>query len=104
MYVIIWEYHVKAEHVSKFEQIYHSEGAWAELFKKGTGYLGTELIRDETQPQRYITIDQWDSAEDYEAFRVQWKEEYEALDAQCEGLTEQETLFGKWEAVDYKVR
>lgn len=95
---------MRAERLAEFEQIYHSEGTWAELFKKGTGYLGTELLRDEIHPQRYITIDQWISREDYEAFRITWKKEYEKLDAQCEGLTEQEILFGKWKVVDHEVR
>jgi hypothetical protein len=48
MYLILWEYHVKPEKRAEFEQIYSPGGAWAELFQKGTGYLGTELMRDET--------------------------------------------------------
>jgi heme-degrading monooxygenase HmoA len=99
MYVIIWEYQVKEEQLVAFEKIYASHGAWAELFRKEVGYLGTELLRDSNQPQRYITIDRWTSPEDYESFRSKWESEYARLDAQCEGLTEQETLLGKWESI-----
>ena len=104
MYVIIWEYQVKADRVVEFERIYASNGAWAELFRKEQGYLGTELLRDSTHPHRYLTIDRWTSSEDYESFRSQWKSEYATLDAQCEGLTIQETLLGMWESITYETR
>jgi heme-degrading monooxygenase HmoA len=99
MYIIIWEYQVKPDSVVEFERIYASDGAWAELFRRGAGYLGTELLRDSTHPHRYITIDRWTSSEDYESFRSQRKSEYATLDSQCEGLTVQETLLGKCESV-----
>jgi heme-degrading monooxygenase HmoA len=96
MYTILWEYQVKEEKQSEFEEIYSPNGVWAKLFKKGTGYLGTELLRDEKQPQRYLTIDRWVSKENYEAFQSQWKKEYKALDAQYKGLSERESLMGRW--------
>lgn len=104
MYVIIWKYQVKTDRTADFEQIYHSNGAWVELFRKEEGYLGTELLHDSNQLYRYITIDRWTSSHDYESFRSRWKSEYARLDAQCEGLTEQETLLGKWESVTYETR
>lgn len=104
MYVVIWEYHVKAERIAEFEQIYRQDGRWAELFKNGDGFVSTELLRDEANPQKYMTIDRWKSAEDYETFLTQWREQYEALDVRCEGLTEQESLLGKWETVNYETR
>lgn len=57
MRTIIWEYLVKAEYLAEFEKFYAIDGAWVELFKKSTGFLNTELLRDAKQPQRYITID-----------------------------------------------
>jgi len=96
MYLIIWEYRVKADRVNDFERVYNPGGAWAELFKKSRGYLGTELLRDEENLQRCVTIDRWDTKEDYESFLSQWEKEYKALDAQCEGLTESESCLGKW--------
>jgi len=104
MYVIIWEYKVKVDHIAEFEQIYYSNGAWAELFRKGNGFISTELLRDETNPKRFITVDRWDSAESYEELHSQFKKEYETLDAQCEGLTEHEILLGKWESVNNETR
>lgn len=104
MYVLIWEYRVRAERTADFEQIYHPDGRWANLFKLADGFLGTELLHDPEDPQRYITIDRWVSPEDHELFLSQWKNEYEALDSLCESLTEMETLLGKWKAVRYETR
>ncbi|MBL8102068.1 MAG: antibiotic biosynthesis monooxygenase [Anaerolineales bacterium] len=95
MYLILWEYHVKLEAREKFEQIYSPTGAWAELFQNGAGYLGTELLLDETDPQKYLTIDLWVSKEAYESFLERWKQEYEMLDKQCAGLTKHEVPLGK---------
>lgn len=98
MFVVIWEYQVKPEHVSDFERIYSSNGLWADLFRKDEGFLGAELLRAAKAPHRYITIDRWKSSKDYEVFLQQWAAEYAMLDAQCEGLTERESLLGKWES------
>jgi quinol monooxygenase YgiN len=98
LYIIFWEYQVRSEKQSEFEKIYSSDGAWAELFNRDTSYLGTELLRDEARPWRFLTIDRWTSKEEYEAFLSRWKKEYETLDAQCEGLTENESLIGKWDS------
>jgi heme-degrading monooxygenase HmoA len=104
MYVVIWEYHVKSEHVADFEKIYNENGTWVELFQKATGYLGTELLHDSSAPDHYITIDRWASGIDYELFLSHWEKEYKKLDAQCVDLTAQENLLGKWESISGKTR
>ena len=104
MYVIIWEYLVKAEYSSQFEKIYGTTGVWADLFRKQNGYLGTELLRDSQGHEKYLTIDRWESLGDYELFLSRWKKEYEALDVLCEGLTENETMIGMWETAEQETR
>jgi heme-degrading monooxygenase HmoA len=99
MYVIIWEYRVKWGKQSEFEAIYSPNGAWAELFRKETGYLGTTFLRDNKDPQRYVTIDRWTSKEAYESFLNQRAKEYKVLDTECEELTEQEFPLAKWNTV-----
>lgn len=96
MYIIIWEYRVKWGKQSEFEEIYSPNGVWAKMFKKDAGYLGTSFIRDTNDPQHYLTIDRWSSKEAYENFLNQRAKEYQALDAYCDGLTEQEAPLGKW--------
>ncbi|HSO13562.1 MAG TPA: antibiotic biosynthesis monooxygenase [Anaerolineales bacterium] len=98
MFVIIWEFKVKPEKQNEFEKAYAPNGIWAELFKKSAAYWGTELLCDETRPYRYLTIDRWASKEVYEAFLLRREKEYKALDTQCEGLTESESLLGKWDS------
>jgi heme-degrading monooxygenase HmoA len=104
MYIVIWEYQVKAEHSAKFEKIYSDKGAWVALFKNGSGYLGTELLRDSAHADRYMTIDRWVSRADYESFLSNWRKQYETLDAQCENLIEREALSGQWESISPQTR
>lgn len=99
MYVILWGYRVKAEHITEFEEIYSTAGAWAQLFRKHPGYRGSELLCDPNYPRRYITIDHWVSTEAYNSFQREWQEEYKELDARCEGLTEREVLLGTFLSV-----
>jgi heme-degrading monooxygenase HmoA len=94
MHVIIWEYQVRRGNESDFEKIYSPRGEWVELFKRGAGYLGTELLRDAALPQRYVTIDRWESAAAYTAFHQKSFNEYKALDARCAALSESEVLVG----------
>jgi heme-degrading monooxygenase HmoA len=97
MYIIIWAYQVKPDQVVRFEEAYSSNGAWVKLFQRSQGFLETELLRDHEDPYRYITIDRWNSAQEYKSFLSQSKTEYAAMDARCEGLTEHETLLGNWD-------
>ena len=90
----IWEFKVHPEHVEVFRQYYGECGAWTQLFRRARGYLGTQLLRDEKDPLRFVTIDRWSTGEDYEAFRASYASEYAALDRLCEGLTTEETLIG----------
>src|SRR4051812_587428 len=94
-YVIVWEYQVQLEQVADFENIYGEHGAWTDLFQRGTGYLGTELLVDPQNHCRYMTIDRWASAQAYNNFLIQNHGEYETLDMECKELTKSETLVGK---------
>ena len=96
MFIVIWEYRVRAEKRAAFEEIYAAKGAWAELFKKGTGYIGTELLYSTENPEQYITVDRWASKKEYESFLSQWKNEYNKLDEQCGSLTEHESCLGRF--------
>ena len=101
---ILWEYHVKEERLKDFERIYGEHGAWTDLFQRGIGYLGTELLVDPQNHQRYMTIDRWVSAQAYNNFLIRCHGEYETLDAECNELFESETLIGKWEVMARETR
>ena len=75
---------------------YGPDGAWAQLFRSSQKYLGTELLRDAYVPGSYLTIDRWESEDDFRAFRKQNDKAYEALDRACDNLTSRETRIGAY--------
>jgi heme-degrading monooxygenase HmoA len=95
-YAVVWEFRVRSGSEARFERVYGPDGEWARLFRQDKGYAGTELMRDQSSPGRYLTIDFWRSREEYEAFRQQHAEEYRHIDQKCEALTEAETALGSW--------
>jgi len=73
-----YEVHDAAE----FERVYGPDGEWAEFFRQGRGFIGTELLRDVEAPGRYLVVDRWESADAYNAFVAERQEEYmERVDA-----------------------
>ena len=56
--------------------MYGPEGEWAQFFRAGRGYVGTELLRDVEQPGRYLVVDRWESREAYNAFVEANRDEY----------------------------
>ena len=100
MYTIVWEFVVKVGNEEAFARAYGPDGDWARLFSNGKGYRGTELLKDAERPARYLTIDRWESEEDYERLREHHAAEYKAIDERCEELTEGETQVGEFESID----
>ena len=98
-YAYIWEYSVRPECVADFEEAYGPNGPWVEIFKRARGYVRTELHRDRRNANRYLTIDYWDSAEAWEAFRTGMSSEFEAIDARCEGFTLKEREIGRLDPI-----
>lgn len=93
-FACIWQFHVAPASREAFLLQYGPRGSWAQLFRAYRGYLGTELLQDIGDPDRFLTVDSWESEQSYRAFRSAAAAEYERLDALCEGLTTQELLVG----------
>ena len=93
-YVIVWEFRVRQERAAEFVKKYGPEGAWARFFRGSAGYIKTELVRDVTSDFRFLTLDYWQTEEEFERFRERNQSEYERLDQEFEGLTEKETRLG----------
>ena len=98
MFIMVWEFIVRAEHRDEFESVYGSDGEWARLFAESEGYRQTQLLRDLSDPLRYVTLDIWASREAHDSFRQAHAKEYKALDIRCERLTEQENKLGEFES------
>ncbi len=99
MYVVLWRFRPLVGRESEFERAYGPSGPWTQLFRRGDGYLGTELLRRSDDSREYLTLDRWASRAAYEAFRVRWSNEYRQLDDQLEELTEDGTLLGAFEVL-----
>jgi heme-degrading monooxygenase HmoA len=74
MISLIFTYEVRDS--AEFERVYGPDGEWAQFFRAGRGYVGTELLRDVETPGRYVVVDRWDSADAYNAFVAGHREDY----------------------------
>jgi len=86
MIEIVCEFVVKEEARGPFELAYGPGGAWSNLFADCPGFRGTTLLRDTTDPRRYLAIDVWDT----EALHAQ------ALAECSDGYAALEAAFGDW--------
>jgi heme-degrading monooxygenase HmoA len=71
---LLFQYDVRDD--EEFEGVYGPEGEWASFFRSGTGYIGTELLKDVEVPGRYLVIDRWDSSDAYNTFVAEHRDEY----------------------------
>lgn len=97
MYTIVWRYRVRAERAGEFEQAYGARGEWVRFFTRGEGYIGTRLYRDTGEAHSFVTVDEWRSKRDYEAFRAAHEGEYGDIDRRCEEYTLDEECVGAQE-------
>lgn len=102
--ILVWEFRVHPEQYFAFERAYGSSGDWVQLFRRGKGYVGTELYRDAKSPGRYFTLDHWESRLAFEAFKNSMADDYAALDSKCEVLTEDEVSLGQCETREQALR
>ena len=82
-----------------FERVYGPEGEWAGFFRRGRGYVGTELLKDVEQPGRYVVVDRWQSRDAYNAFVESHRDEYMRRVDETVFLYDHELRFGTFENV-----
>ena len=97
MLILVFSY--QAREPEQFERVYGPEGEWAEFFRTGRGYVGTELLRDAETPGRYVVVDRWDSADAYNEFVATNRTEYMARVDDTRVYYEQELRLGTFENV-----
>ena len=74
MIALVFSYDVTD--IEQFERVYGPDGDWAQFFRTGRGYIGTELLRDVEIPARYLVVDRWESQEAYNDFLAAHRDEY----------------------------
>lgn len=82
MYARVWEYDVPVSSLDAFVAAYGPDGAWARLFARGPGFLGTELFRSTDLALRFLTVDRWADEEAWQTFLRSHRAAYDALDAE----------------------
>jgi heme-degrading monooxygenase HmoA len=97
LFIRIWQFRVASEKADEFREVYGPDGAWATLFRRETGFLGTELLHSTTHPNIFLTLDRWISPEAWAAFLRTWGDEYAALDRRCAGLSVSEGEIGTFQ-------
>ena len=97
MIALVFSY--ETHNAEEFERVYAQDGEWAEFFRPGRGYIGSELLRDVEAPGRYLVIDRWESAEAYNAFVEENREEYMRRVDETRFLYDSELRFGTFESV-----
>lgn len=96
-YDIVWEFRVPLTRKAEFVEAYRSNGPWAQLFQRATGFLETRLLQDAEDAGRYLTVDRWESHAAFEAFKRDYAADYNALDEQLEGLASLEVRLGAFD-------
>jgi len=74
MFVIAYSY--EARDPEDFESVYGPNGDWSEFFRRGNGYVGTELLRELENPGRYLVLDRWESRDAFDQFALEHQGEY----------------------------
>jgi heme-degrading monooxygenase HmoA len=97
--VIAIVFRYDARDPAEFEQAYGPEGDWAGFFSQGEGYIGTELLRDVDEPDRYLVIDRWQSIEAYNAFVSEHQAEHLRRSDESTFYHRQELRFGTFENI-----
>ncbi len=99
-YVIVWEFRIRQGKEKEFVEQYGPEGSWAQLFRRSGGYIRTELVRDVADRLRFLTLDYWQTEEEFNHFHQRNLAEYQRLDKELESLTEEETRLGAFWRTD----
>jgi heme-degrading monooxygenase HmoA len=90
MFVVLWEFDVKSECIDRFTTAYAANGDWARLFAEDAKFCETRLLQNISEPLRFVTMDIWESRDDYERFLSEKAAAYGDLDAECADWTTSE--------------
>lgn len=93
-FAYIWQYTIEPTYREDFLAAYKPNGDWARLFCRDSSYVETVLLQDDSDENRYVTIDYWRSRADRDSFRERFSVEFDSLDVRCESFTREEHFLG----------
>lgn len=91
----VFAYDVDPAAAAAFEAVYGADGEWARYFRGADGYVATELWRG--VDGRYLVIDRWRSAADYDAFLLAHVDEYRRRNRAAAALYRSEQVVGRFD-------
>jgi heme-degrading monooxygenase HmoA len=94
----VWKFRPPEGREAEFERAYSSTGDWAQLFRNAPGFAGTTLLRPTEPNGCWLTIDRWESPDNFDNFTQVFGEQYRRLDAELEGVAGEEEFVGTFEA------
>ncbi len=100
MVEIFYRYRVHPSQAKAFEHAYGSTGPWAALFSQHPGYRRTRLFQQKSDPGVYLTVDVWDSKEQWDEFRRVFAMQYARLDKDLSMLKLEEHLLGFYDGTE----
>jgi heme-degrading monooxygenase HmoA len=95
-FITIWHYKIKPGSEKEFINLYNNAGEWVKLFSKFAGYIKTVLIKSTGDDNIFITLDYWESKEDYYLFKKNSIKEFSEIDKMGEKLTIEEKHIGEF--------
>jgi heme-degrading monooxygenase HmoA len=94
---VFFRYRVHPAQARAFEHAYGPAGPWVALFGRDAAFIRTRLFRNKGDGHEYVSIDVWESKEDYDRFRSEYADEYRRLDTQLAMLKLEEYFLGYYE-------
>lgn len=98
-FATVWQFEVREGNREEFERIYGPAGEWARLFGRAHGFVETLLIRAVDEPSRYLTVDRWQTRDDWLNFHHAFADEYRLLDERTAGLAHRDTPLGDFDEI-----
>ena len=74
-----------------------NDGAWANLFGRAPGFLGTDLLRPADADGWWLTIDRWENGTAFDPFQHDHGDDYRRLDLELAGIAGEEAFVGIFE-------
>jgi hypothetical protein len=99
-FAYVWQYVIKPARRDEFFAAYAPDGTWVKLFARDSNYLGTVLLCDADNDNRFVTIDYWSSRDARNTFRTVHAVAFSSLDRKCSAYTITEEFLGDFTIVD----
>lgn len=98
LHIVIWEFRVPIQDdrapAPNSSARTHRTAIGPRCSGRPPGSSASNFSATAKEPGRYLTIDRWESAAAYAAFKTEFAEPYAELDRRCERLTESERRIG----------